>query len=116
MEEIVFTPSALLELLSQVTEFSDHKLAISETLSGDVQLQVDDSYYVLKSKNEDLTVDEDVVDTIADINDDVYEELVEDQVDEDQPDDYIESGIIKEALKSLLLGGMIRLSSKLLKS
>jgi len=115
MEEIVFTSSALLELLSQIPEFDEHRLAISETLDGNIQLQVDDSYYVLQTNQSDVPVDEATVDTIAEINDDVYEDLVETEGEDNLPDDYIESGIIKEALKTLLLGGMIRLSSKLLK-
>ena len=114
MDEVVFTSSALLELLSQIPEFDEHKLAISETLDGNIQLQVDDSYYVLETSQQDVQVDEETVDTIADINDEVYEDLVAD-LDDGEPDDYIESGIIKEALKTLLLGGMIRLTSKLLK-
>lgn len=114
VDEIVFTSSALLELLSQISEFDEHRLAISETLDGKLQLQVDDSYYLLESTQSDVSVEENVVDTIAEINDEVYEELIETS-DDEVPDDYIESGIIKEALKTLLLGGMIRLSSKLLK-
>ena len=114
MEELVFTSSALLELLSQIPEFDEHSLAISETLDGNIQLQVDDSYYILKTAQSEVVVDETALDTIADINDEVYEDLIEDSEDT-SGDEYIESGIIKEAIKTLLLGGMIRLSSKLLK-
>jgi hypothetical protein len=114
MEELVFTSSALLELLSQIPEFDEHSLAISETLDGNIQLQVDDSYYILKTAQAEVVVDETALNTIADINDEVYEDLVEDSEDA-SGDEYIESGIIKEAIKTLLLGGMIRLSSKLLK-
>jgi len=117
MEEIVFTSSALLELLSQIKEFEEHELGISETLDGKLQLQVDDSFYVLESNQADVPVDEETVDVIADINDEVFEDLMDEDEsgEENLPDEYIESGIIKEALKTLLLGGMIRLSSKLLK-
>lgn len=116
MEEIVFTSGALLELFNQIQEFEGHTFEVAD--DGDsVVLSVDGSTYTLKSAVEDVPADEETIETIADIDDEVYSDIADsdyigDDIDAGEP---VESGIIKEAIKSLLLGGMIRLSSKLLK-
>ena len=50
---------------------------------------------------------------VQDVNTSAYDELVENNVAEDG--DAIEAGLIKETLKTLLIGGMVRLGTKMLK-
>lgn len=118
LESVVFTPSALLEVLSQIDELADVDVGLVESLDGKLQLQVGSSVYEINYDNSvEVDVDEAVVDTVEEVNMSTYEQLQSEDVDVMVYDDGqpIESGIIKEAVKSLLLGGMLRLSAKLLK-
>lgn len=108
---IVFTPAAILDLLSQITELDGKELAINETLDGKLQLTVGDSVYQIEDENSTkIEVEPDVVDDIDDANVEAYQDLL----DQGQMDtlDNVEGGIIKNAIKSLLLGGIIRFAKK----
>ena len=115
MDGIVFTPASLIDLLSKIDELKDYDINVTETIDDQLQLSIGDSIYLID--NEDATpvqVSEDVVEAVEDINIEAYENLDESidvLVGDEQP---VESGILKEVAKSLLLGGMIRLSKKLL--
>lgn len=112
---IVFTPAAVLELLSNIDELKDYDLSITETLDGDLQLRVGDSTYTIDTDYlEEIAVPEDVVDTVEDINEDAYEDLVASEQFEDAASEPVEAGLIKEAIKSMLLGGAIKLIKKLI--
>lgn len=114
MENIVFTPASLIDLLSKIDELSEFNVGITETIDGDLQLEIGDSIYSIQTEEAiDVTVDESVVNQIEIVNESAYESLSDD-VDVEYLET-IESGILKEAAKSLLLGGMLRLSAKLLK-
>lgn len=117
IDTIVFTPSALMELLASIDELKDKDIGITETIDGKVQLQVGSSIYEIEPRsNETIDVPDEVVEKIDDINQESYEDMT-DKLDEnvELTQDNIEGGILKELAKSLLLGGMIRLSGKLLK-
>lgn len=117
MDDLLFTPAALLSVLIQIDELKDCNVGITQTVDGKLQLQVDDSFYELQPENETtITVDEADADAVEDANMEAYSELESSGVTfEDITEEPIESGLVKEALKSMLLGGMIRLSTKLLK-
>ena len=111
--EVLYTPAALLDLLSQVDEFKDFDLSIVEGLDGTLQLQVGESYYELASKDElEVEVDEEILDEIDNLNEQTYKETV----DLDESDTPIEGGLIKEALKTLLIGGVVRMAKSYLQS
>lgn len=120
-EEIVFTSGALLDLLSQIDELADKSIALG-TADGEVpELYIDNTTYRLSNAGiEDVQVDSSAVRDVAllsrEVLDDVdsrQEPLVEDGDAENlEP---VESGIIKQAVKTLLIGGLVRLTSKLLK-
>ena len=113
MDTIVFTPASLLEVLSMIDELNEFELGLTETLDGNYQLQVGDSMYIIET-NDTATIDveEDVVSEVENINQDAYDELEDSGVIETlEP---IESGLLKEAVKSLLLGGAIKLAAKML--
>ena len=113
MDTIVFTPAALLEILTGITELDGYSIGIAKSLDGTYQLQIGDSIYELNtSESDELYVSEDVVEDIDDINQDAYEGLEDEGAVADQ--EFISGGLLKEAAKSLLLGGAIRLAAKLL--
>ena len=118
MEEIVFTSGALLELFNQIQEFEGHEFEVTD--NGDtVTLSVDGSTYTLKSAVEDVPADVETIETISDIDEEVYSDIADTEsavdINDMDTEEVVESGIVKEAIKALLLGGMIKLSSKLLK-
>lgn len=111
---IIFTPASLLEILNQIDELKDYNISVTETLGGNIQIEIGDSTYQIDTDNiEEVEVPEDVVDTVEDINEETYEELV-DSEEFESTEEVVEGGFLKEAIKSLLLGGAVKLIKKLL--
>lgn len=124
-EEILFTSAAVLDFLSQIDELKDKDLHIDKSIDGQLQITIGESTYSISNDNA-TTVDvpETTIDTISDATIDAYNELLDDdataetsfessnsesavtQIDEDA--EKIEGGIIKNLVKDLMLGGMIR--------
>ena len=110
LNTILFTPAALLDFLSSIDELKDVDVGITESPEGDIQVQIGDSIYnVDTSQATEVEVDEEVVDHVDEANEEAYDELDADTQDE------VEGGIIKEALKTLLVGGLVRMGAKVLK-
>lgn len=109
MNEIIFTRSALAELLMSIEELKDKPIEIGDTENG-MEIHIGDYTYNVEAEVE-VEAPEGTVAEIVQINEDGYESLQE-SLEAEEP---IESGIITNMIKSLLLGGAIRLSSKLLK-
>lgn len=128
MEEILFTPAALLELLAQMKEFENDEVAVYEDLSGNVIISVNGNEYILDCSNSiEIDVEPAIVETISDLNEEVYEELIEngdfsnidplvDPVEDGTPDDSIEGGILKELATTLLVGGAVRMGGAAIKN
>lgn len=122
MEQYIFTPSSVLDLLTQITELSEYEIGFTETFDNKFRLTVGDSVYDIEPESvQTLKVDDSTISDIQDTNMETYESLESEGVigiaDEDisnKNDVEIESGIIKEALKTLLVGGMVRLTGKML--
>lgn len=116
MDNVVFTQAALFELLASIKELEDYELSLTETIDGNLQLQVGDSVYEISTEQAtEVMVDEQVVDQIDDINVGTYEDLIEsDESTFYNSEETIEGGIIKGLAKTLLVGGLVRLSAKLL--
>ena len=118
MDSIVFTPASLIDLLSKIEELSDYPIGITETLDGQIQLNVGESLYIIDTDSAtDIQVDNSVVDIIEDTNQDAYENLDEDidVVVGGEGEEEIEAGLIKALAKTLLVGGIVRLAGKVLK-
>lgn len=107
-DTIVFTPAALVDVLSSIDELSDKSISINQA-GTDVEITIGSSTYSIKP-SEDITisVSEDLVDEVESANQDAYDEITEET-------ELVEGGLIKQIAKTLLVGGMVRLTSKLLK-
>lgn len=117
MNDILFTPAAVLDLLTKIEELFGLDIGITETMDNGIQIQIGESIYEIPGNApEDVKVDNEVIEQVADINQDTYEELESEDGIELSDQIPIESGLIKEAAKSLLLGGLVRLTGKLLKN
>lgn len=111
-ESLVFTPSAVLDLLMNIEELKELDISLTETLDNKLILSVGDSDYVLEDKEAEVVeVEPEVVEEVESTNIENYQDMIEDSVIEND-NDIIEGGILKEAAKSLLLGGLIRFASK----
>lgn len=115
MAEIVFTPAAVLELLTQISELSEYEISLDESSDGDIQLRIGDSVYHLNTSSaEDVYAPKASVDAISEIADEAYQDLIESDPYVDRQD-VVESGLLKSLAKTLLVGGLVRLTAKLLK-
>lgn len=113
--ELLFTPAALLDFLRQIDELADKDISIDEAGST-LNISIGDSSYAISLNDaQDVEVPDEVVDEVAEINETTYEELDDVEYTEiEESDDVVEGGILSEALKTLAVGGMVRLTSKLL--
>lgn len=114
--EILLTPAALLDFLRQVDELADKDISVDETGST-LSVTIGESTYGIDlNQAETVEVPDEVVEEVADVADDAYAELGEAGVDVTHIDeDVVEGGLLKEALKTLAVGGLVRLAGKLLK-
>ena len=118
-EQLLFTSAAVLDLLSSIDELADKDIHLSEN-DNNVTIQIGESEYAIADRNAvDVEVPPEVVVEVDEITSDAFEELSADGVDVDLDDDtyadeVVEGGPIKQIAKTLLLGGMLRLSAKLL--
>ena len=118
-EQLLFTSSAILNLLLEIDELKDYSLNINETIDGKLQLQVGESVYEISTDDTEVLEIEttsDVLEDVESFNADTYEDIVETYTSDivTQPDEVITSGILKEIAKTFLLGGAVRLTKSLL--
>lgn len=114
MDNVVFTPASVLSLLAKIDELKDVNIGMTETMDGKLQLSVGESVYELEPEvDTSVQVDDSVVDKIEDVNQQTYEDLAEDGEVELQEE--VTGGVLKEIAKTLLLGGMVRLTGKMLR-
>ena len=112
--EILFTTASLLDFLQQIDELSDKDIILNE---NDSQITVtigDSTYSINKNDAEAVEVPDEVVEEVAEINETTYAELDDVEYSEADDDEVVEGGIISEALKTLAVGGLVRLTGKLL--
>lgn len=111
---LVMTPSALLAFLTQIEEIKNEDISITEN-ENSIEVQIGDSFYTIESPvDSEVEVDENAVKDIEDLNKEGYEELSElegvDVVEDITGDEPVEGGIIKELIKTLAVGGLVRLT------
>lgn len=111
----LLTAASLMDLLCQIDEFKQFDIDLIETYQK-IVLKVNDSMYSImpdESTVVDAESDKDLIEDIVDAQNETYSQLV--KTDQISDESTVEGGIVKEALKTLLIGGMVRLGSKLLK-
>lgn len=115
MEQVLLTPSALLDFLLQVDELGDMTVSVSETADGNIQVLIGDSVYSIDcSSAKEVQVEPKTVDEVSDINEEAYEDIIESDDSVEQVVD-VEAGLIKEFVKTLAVGGLARLAGKAVK-
>lgn len=107
MEEVIFTSAGLLDLLSQIDELKDYDMHLDDN-NGDITLTIGDSTYTISKPTDDVEIPEEALEEISDIANEAVNSF-------DEVPEAVESGIVKEALKTLLVGGAVRLVAKILK-
>mgnify|MGYP006988962236 CR=1 FL=1 len=112
---VVLTPSALLAFLTQIDELKDVNIEMEEYDSF-IKIKIGENHYTLEApESSAVEVSNDVVDEVSDLNDEGYDEISED-IEEGNIDgelvegEAIEGGIVKELLKTLAVGGLVRLT------
>lgn len=106
MDTVVFTPSAVLDLLCQIQELSDLDIELKE-YANRIELTIGDSTYSINTSSvSEVAAEEETIEDIEDVNEIGYETAGEQSV---------ESGLLTALAKTLLLGGMVRLTTKMLK-
>lgn len=112
--EILFTTASLLDFLQQIDELSDKDIILNEDDSAITVTIGDSTYTINKNDAEEVEVPDDVVDEVSEINESAFEELDDVEYNEIDEDETVEGGIISEALKTLAVGGLVRLAGKIL--
>ena len=113
--EILLTPAALLDFLRQVDELADKDISVDETGSTLTVTIGESTYGIDLNQAETVEVPDEVVDEVADVADEAYADLGEAGVDvTDIDEDVVEGGLISEALKTLAVGGLVRLAGKIM--
>lgn len=112
MDQLVFTSASILDLLSNIDELKDKNINLTETESG-ISITIGESTYEINTANAtEVEVDEEVVEEIDEVTSGAYSELSDNGVD---VQDEVEGGPIKELIKTLMLGGMVKMTANMLK-
>lgn len=116
---LILTPSALISFLSEIEELKDLELEISEG-SDTIDVRIGKSVYTLQSLfDSTVEVDQETIDDISDINEEGYTELENSLGEEGLVEiegDLVQAGVIKELIKTLAIGGLVRLTKDALTS
>lgn len=111
--QILFTPSSLVDFLTQVDELKDVNIGVNDD-GENFSISIGDSTYQINPKSvTNIDVSDDDLDQACQANESNYDELEESGSIE--VNDLVESGIIKQLLKTLAIGGIVRLAAKELK-
>lgn len=110
---LLLTPASLVDFLSQIDELSEKSISLNSD-NGYIEVSIGEATYRIRPQDEvNVPVSVDDIDEVNDAADDTYDELVDNGYIENS--DEVESGIIKELIKTLAIGGMVRLAAKKLK-
>ena len=113
--EILLTSAALLDFLRQVDELADKDIILDENDSAITVTIGESTYSINKSDAEEVEVPDEVVDEVSEINETTFEELDDVEYSEtSDSEETVEGGIISETLKTLAVGGLVRLAGKIM--
>lgn len=113
MTDVLFTPAAVLDMLSQIDELRDYELGLEENDLNLVFTIGDSRYEISGKKAPQVHTDSTNYETAMDADDECLYQLAKNDKIDIQED--VEGGIIKETVKTLLVGGLVRLTSGLVK-
>lgn len=117
MEQVLLTPSALLDFLLQIDELQDMEVSVSETPDGNILVSIGDSMYSIDcSDAEEVQVEQDAVEQVSDINEEAYEDIIDSDDSVSEVNEVVEGGLIKDIIKTLAVGGLARLAGKAAKN
>lgn len=113
MSQLLFTPAAVLDLLMSIDELQGTPIELEDNVSS-IKLRIGGSEYNISDNNaSEIKTDSRTLSDVEAVAEDAYDELEQSgKVEYSEP---VQSGLLKNVVKSLLLGGMLRLSAKLLK-
>lgn len=110
-DQIVFTPASVLTLLSEIEELKGQEITFQEQ-DDTIALRIGDAIYNIETTEADeVEVSDEVIDRVDQANEEGYDELGWEIEDDEEP---IEGGIIKELIKTLAIGGLVRLTKNAL--
>lgn len=114
MAQILLTPATLLSILVQIDELQNKDIRLSEHPDGSLGLTIGTSDYHIHPDNIiEVPTSEEYVEDVEDANEEEYQELA-DAGEVELSSEIVEGGILKELAKTLMVGGLVRLSDKLL--
>lgn len=114
MAQILLTPATLLSILVQIDELQNKDIQLSENPDGSLGLSIGTSdYHIHPDTIIEVPAAEQYVEDVEDANESEYQDLA-DAGEVELSSDVVEGGVLKELAKTLLVGGLIRLSDKLL--
>lgn len=107
---LLLTPASLVDFLSQIDELSEKSISLNSD-NEYIEVSIGEATYRIRPQDEvNVPVSVDDIDEVNEAADDTYDELVDNGYIENS--DEIESGLIKELIKTLAIGGMVRLAAK----
>lgn len=112
--EILFTTASLLDFLQQIEELSDKDIVLNEDDAAITVAIGESTYSISKNAAEAVEVPDEIVEEVAEINETTYEELDGVEYSEVSDEETVEGGIISETLKTLAIGGLVRLTGKIM--
>lgn len=118
MNELLFSSASIADLLLNIEELSGLTIGVSETETGVDVIVGETTYHIDSNDAAEIEVAEDVVDEVGDVVSDAYDDLADGMMEEAFNDaeivEPVTGGPIKKLLKTLMLGGMVKLTAKML--
>ena len=114
MEETkVLTISGLAALLSEIEQLKDLDISVSEEANS-ITISIGDDVYTIESPDESIVeVEGNVVDSVDEINEECWDDISDVVEEYEEP---VEGGVLKELIKTLAIGGLVRLTKNALKN
>lgn len=118
MDKLLLTPAALLNFLLEVDELKDLEISLltDDSDAQSIMISIGESTYTLMPSDNEaaVAVDADDIDEVSYTEEEAITEMGASS-GTNQEMVNIESGILKEIAKTLMIGGMVRLTTNLLK-
>lgn len=115
MDELLITSAGLIDLLGQLPEFADKDISVYEEPSG-IHLQIDDNHYLISDQSAyEIEAPVEVVEDIHEVAEFAQDNLESFGMTNEIVSEDICCGLLGQVVKTLLVGGLVRLTNKLLR-